>query len=82
MNIKALVGVFGLFMSYISALSLVQFPLNLSLAPGSDYSIQLEGNDIAAGDYVRIELWDNRNSQDVNAAVVAEEAVVGNDLKK
>ena len=80
MNFKALLSVFALFVSSISALSVIDFPLNLRVEPGSDLSIHLEGNDIAAGDHVRVELWDNQDDEDVNAAILGEELKVNSDL--
>lgn len=80
MNFKALISVFALFISSISALSVINFPLNLRVEPGSELSIQLEGNDIASGDHVRVELWDNQDDEDVNAAILGEELKVNSDL--
>lgn len=80
MNFKALLSVFALFVSSISALSVLNFPLNLRVEPGTDLSIQLEGNDIAEGDHVRVELWDNQDDEDVNAAILGEELRVNSDL--
>lgn len=80
MNFKALLSVFTLFISSISALSVINFPLNLRVEPGSDLTIQLEGNDIAAGDHVRVELWDNQDDEDINAAILGEELKVNSDL--
>lgn len=80
MNFKALLSVFALFISTISALSVINFPLNLRVEPGSDLSLQLEGNDIAPGDHVRVELWDNQDDEDVNAAILGEELTVSDNL--
>ena len=80
MNYKALIGIFSLLISSISALSILNFPLNLRVAPGSDVSIMLEGNGIAPGDHVRVELWDNQHDEDVNAAILGEELKVNDDL--
>ena len=80
MNFKALLSAIALFISSISALSVINFPLNLRVEPGSDLSIQLEGNDITAGDHVRVELWDNQEDEDINAAILGEELKVNSDL--
>ena len=80
MNYKALVSIISLFISSISALSIMNFPLDMRVAPGSDMSLMLEGNSIAPGDHVRIELWDNQDDEDVNAAVIGEELKVNSDL--
>lgn len=79
MNYKALIGIFSLLISSISALAIIDFPLNYRVAPGSDVTLMLEGNDIAAGDHVRVELWDNHDDEDVNAAILGEELIVGED---
>lgn len=80
MNFKVLLNIFALLISSISALSVINFPLNLRVEPGSDLSIQLEGDGIAAGDHVRVELWDNQDDEDVNAAILGEELKVDHDL--
>lgn len=53
--------------------------MDYRVAPGTDMTLKLEGNDIAAGDLVRVELWDNQDDEDVNAAVLGEELKVHDD---
>jgi hypothetical protein len=79
MNFRALLSIFALLISSISALSVVDFPHNLKVEPGSDLKLTLEGNDIAKGDYVRVELWDNIDDEDVNAVVLGEDLKVRSD---
>lgn len=79
MNFRALLSIFTILISSISALSVVDFPHNLKVEPGSDLKLTLEGNDIAKGDYVRVELWDNIDDEDVNAVVLGEDLKVRSD---
>ena len=76
MNFKALIGVFSLFVSSISALSLPYFPLNLKVHPGSELSVKLEGSNVSAGSKVKVELWDNRHEIDVTVADLGDYLIV------
>lgn len=79
MNFKLLVGIFSILISSISALNVLDFPMDFRVAPGSEMTLKLAGNDIAPGDHVRVELWDNQDDEDVNAAVLGEELKVHED---
>lgn len=76
MNYKVLAGLFSILISSIAALNVIDFPMDFRVAPGNEMAVKLSGNDIAAGDRVRVELWDNQDDEDINAAVLGEELKV------
>lgn len=80
MHFYTLAGIFSILISTISAISILNFPLNLRVQPGSDLNIQLADNNLVAGDRVRVELWDNQEDEDINAAVLGEDLIVNKDL--
>ena len=79
MNFKALLSIFSILISSISALSVLEFPLNLRVEPGKELSLKLEGSEIAAGEHVRVELWDHQDDEDVNAAIIGDEIAIKSD---
>ena len=79
MNFKLLAGIFSILISGIAALEILQFSEDLRIAPGAELEVKLSGNDIKVGDHVRVELWDNQDDEDVNAAVLGEELIVQDD---
>lgn len=79
MHFKSLVGIFSVLISSISAISILNFPYDLRVQPGSELTIQLADNNLSAGEHVRVELWDNQNDEDINAAVLGEDIIVNQD---